>query len=205
MHERKHREGRKTVTSSLNEKSTDQLTQRVVGGGGGGGATPHTPTPCNSGLLERYLKTTWKDFRIFASCFNVKTRSRQIMYWILHCLTLAVQAVVWWDRDAVFPLAGPGRVNSAANPGPSQAGFLAAAASHYRRRHFPAAQGPPSMARGSPVAVRGLQPSVSPDQTGKRRRRTRRLRDRRSFRHRRKSPPFPASRCRTKTRRKKRR
>jgi hypothetical protein len=45
-----------TVTSSLNEMSTDQLGHRIgVGGGGGGGVTPPASTPFYSSLLDRYL------------------------------------------------------------------------------------------------------------------------------------------------------
>ncbi len=67
---RKNWQGQKkrriTVTSSLHEKSSYLLGNRMVLGI----VTPPTPTPFYSRLLDRYLKTTWMVFspsRIFAS------------------------------------------------------------------------------------------------------------------------------------------
>jgi hypothetical protein len=47
---------RKTVTSSLNEISSDHLKNRMVVRGGG--VTPPDPSLFDSRLLDRYLKTT---------------------------------------------------------------------------------------------------------------------------------------------------
>jgi hypothetical protein len=56
-HEGNTKEENNGYTSSLNEKSTDQLGLRVVARGGGA-RRPRPPRPFHSRLLDRYLETT---------------------------------------------------------------------------------------------------------------------------------------------------
>ncbi len=78
-----------TVTSSLNEISTDQLGNRVVlrGLGGNWEAVFRTPPPfCTTRLLVRYLKTTWTAFPPSRICFMIPSFHFSCFYpmlWVL--------------------------------------------------------------------------------------------------------------------------